>query len=233
MRKYRGYILKALAAIVTAVLLPVTVSAHGGRTDSQGGHNSPSGYHYHHGYPAHQHYNGKCPFETEVKTDQSGTTAKSTAGVSASSASENIDSELSLLREDLLSCNEELVKQMKYKERLAVAAVILSGTIVILSALLWMQKKELNNLNESFVSAIRDRNKLKEELRQTRLDNSDAMMEYMMREAELDTKLEASQRTILKLLVRLRELEKKASPLLGTAEDTDGNVSNNAEGDHE
>ena len=59
------------------------------------------------------------------------------------------------------------------------------------------------------------------------------MMEYMMREAELDTKLEASQRTILKLLVRLRELEKKASPLLGTAEDTDGNVSNNAEGDHE
>ena len=34
-----------------------------GRTDSNGGHNSSTGYHYHHGYPAHQHTNGLCPYE--------------------------------------------------------------------------------------------------------------------------------------------------------------------------
>ena len=38
------------------VLLTPAAHAHSGRTDSSGGHNSPDGYHYHHGYPAHQHY---------------------------------------------------------------------------------------------------------------------------------------------------------------------------------
>lgn len=45
--------------------------AHGGRTDSDGGHhdyNNVSGlgsYHYHHGYEAHLHPNGVCPYEAE------------------------------------------------------------------------------------------------------------------------------------------------------------------------
>lgn len=37
-------------------LLAIPASAHGGRTDGKGGHNSSSGYHYHHGYPAHDHW---------------------------------------------------------------------------------------------------------------------------------------------------------------------------------
>jgi len=39
--------------------------AHPGRTDSEGGHyDSNTGeYHYHHGFPAHQHANGVCPYE--------------------------------------------------------------------------------------------------------------------------------------------------------------------------
>lgn len=38
--------------------------AHSGGTDSNGGHtdSSTGEYHYHHGYPAHQHANGKCPY---------------------------------------------------------------------------------------------------------------------------------------------------------------------------
>ena len=45
--------------------------AHGGRTDEYGGHhdyNNVSGlgsYHYHHGYEAHLHPNGICPYEAE------------------------------------------------------------------------------------------------------------------------------------------------------------------------
>lgn len=38
--------------------------AHSGRTDSNGGHHvaGTNEYHYHHGYPAHQHENGICPY---------------------------------------------------------------------------------------------------------------------------------------------------------------------------
>lgn len=40
--------------------------AHRGRTDSSGGHydTSTGEYHYHHGYSAHQHNNGICPYES-------------------------------------------------------------------------------------------------------------------------------------------------------------------------
>lgn len=43
-------------------------SAHSGNTDAQGGHynHSTNEYHYHHGYPAHQHKNGRCPYETRI-----------------------------------------------------------------------------------------------------------------------------------------------------------------------
>lgn len=46
------------------VLLTSTIFAHSGRTDRFGGHyNHKTGeYHYHHGMPAHNHYNGICPY---------------------------------------------------------------------------------------------------------------------------------------------------------------------------
>lgn len=57
-------ILIALLTINTS-LVPSLVFSHSGRTDSQGGHwdrKYGTGYHYHHGYPAHQHPNGVCPY---------------------------------------------------------------------------------------------------------------------------------------------------------------------------
>ncbi len=52
-------------ASVIAVLLSLTVFAHSGGTDGQGGHyvGGTNYYHYHHGYPAHQHEDGVCPYE--------------------------------------------------------------------------------------------------------------------------------------------------------------------------
>lgn len=49
------------------------VFAHSGRTDSSGGHynHSTGEYHYHHGYPAHQHTGGACPYEQKEKEDES------------------------------------------------------------------------------------------------------------------------------------------------------------------
>lgn len=68
--------------------------AHSGRTDSQGGHyDSETGeYHFHHGYPAHQHYDidgdGKpdCPYEFDDKT---GSRSGSSSGSSAKAAKES------------------------------------------------------------------------------------------------------------------------------------------------
>ena len=47
--------------------------AHSGKTDSAGGHHvgGTSEYHYHHGYPAHQHTNGECPYDFDDKTGSS------------------------------------------------------------------------------------------------------------------------------------------------------------------
>lgn len=43
---------------------------HPGNTDSNGGHYdlSTGEYHYHHGYPAHQHPNGVCPYDSSGQT---------------------------------------------------------------------------------------------------------------------------------------------------------------------
>ena len=56
------------------LMLPATVFAHSGDTDSNGGHYDGSDYHYHHGYPAHDHEdtdgNGTvdCPYDFDDQT---------------------------------------------------------------------------------------------------------------------------------------------------------------------
>lgn len=44
--------------------------AHPGATDANGGHydHSTGEYHYHHGYPAHQHPDGRCPYNYDDRT---------------------------------------------------------------------------------------------------------------------------------------------------------------------
>lgn len=67
----RRYILLFAAMLFT---LTCTVAfAHAGKTDSKGGHYdySTGEYHYHHGYPAHKHTNGKCPYDFDDKTGES------------------------------------------------------------------------------------------------------------------------------------------------------------------
>lgn len=72
---------KRLLAFLLAFLLLLSpnVLAHSGKTDANGGHydRSTGEYHYHHGYPAHQHYDMDgdgvvdCPYDFEDKTDHS------------------------------------------------------------------------------------------------------------------------------------------------------------------
>ena len=66
---------KKLFALILCVALsvPVAVFAHPGRTDEYGGHYDweTGEYHYHHGYPAHQHIDGYCPYDYDDQTDHS------------------------------------------------------------------------------------------------------------------------------------------------------------------
>ena len=73
--------MKRLAVLALAALLILPVYAHGGRTDANGGHydSSTGEYHYHHGYPAHQHVNGTCPYNFDDKTDRNNDSSGGTA----------------------------------------------------------------------------------------------------------------------------------------------------------
>ena len=56
----------ALSLLILLLSFAIPITAHSGRTDSSGGHydHSSGEYHYHHGEPAHQHPNGKCPYDS-------------------------------------------------------------------------------------------------------------------------------------------------------------------------
>lgn len=67
MRKFvRSLVLVPLLALVCLSV----VFAHPGKTDADGGHynRSTGEYHYHHGYPEHQHPNGECPYDFDDQT---------------------------------------------------------------------------------------------------------------------------------------------------------------------
>lgn len=75
----------AAALLLLCLCFPIA-NAHPGGTDSNGGHtnHSTGQYHYHHGYPEHQHTNGICPYDYDDKTGQnsgtsSGVSVKKTA----------------------------------------------------------------------------------------------------------------------------------------------------------
>ena len=57
--------MKFIITVILSILFLLSASAHGGRTDKQGGHHDRKngGYHYHHGMSAHQHPNGLCPYD--------------------------------------------------------------------------------------------------------------------------------------------------------------------------
>ncbi len=56
-------VLSILSVLLITLIIPVF--AHPGSLDANGGHydRSTGEYHYHHGYSAHQHENGECPYD--------------------------------------------------------------------------------------------------------------------------------------------------------------------------
>lgn len=63
---------KVLLCVLMCIVFVICAYAHPGRTDSNGGHHvKGGGYHYHHGYPAHQHDDGICPYNYDDQTGRS------------------------------------------------------------------------------------------------------------------------------------------------------------------
>lgn len=90
--------LRKVITIAICIALMSSVSfAHSGRTDSNGGHkdkNNVSGlgsYHYHHGYSAHLHTNGVCPYDSpaEVKTSTPTSSTTVQSSINQSQTSQN------------------------------------------------------------------------------------------------------------------------------------------------
>lgn len=78
------------AIILTIILIASSFTlslAHSGRTDSAGGHKdnkNASGlgsYHYHHGYSAHLHTGGVCPYSSNSNTTSTNTTIQSSSKI--------------------------------------------------------------------------------------------------------------------------------------------------------
>lgn len=61
--------MKRIALCIAPICCAVAIITplHSGKTDGNGGHydHSTGEYHYHHGYPAHQHPNGVCPYDAQ------------------------------------------------------------------------------------------------------------------------------------------------------------------------
>lgn len=89
----------ALFCIILIISLCITAHAHAGRTDSNGGHtdSSTGEYHYHHGYPAHDHYDMDsdgvvdCPYQFDDKTSQNSGSPSHSDSVSVTNNSSTHD----------------------------------------------------------------------------------------------------------------------------------------------
>lgn len=77
-----------LPIIVLLLVLTVPTYAHPGKTDANGGHynRSTGEYHYHHGYPEHQHPGGVCPYAYDDRTGENSGTSSGSSGSGNSSS---------------------------------------------------------------------------------------------------------------------------------------------------
>ena len=83
-----------LAALAVLLLCVATAFAHSGGTDKNGGHynRSTGEYHYHHGYPEHQHPGGVCPYEKKSTTTTYKTTNTTAYKTTTTSSNTKADS---------------------------------------------------------------------------------------------------------------------------------------------
>lgn len=87
-----------LCVFFSLTLFITPAFAHSGQTDSNGGHNdrSTGEYHYHHGYPAHYHDGGICPYDFDDQTNHSSSGSSGSSHHINGSSSESTDPNIPL-----------------------------------------------------------------------------------------------------------------------------------------
>lgn len=148
-------------SVVLLLLISLTVSvfAHPGRTDSRGGHydRSTGIYHYHHGYPAHQHTDGVCPYNFDDKTNHS-----------SSSGGTYSNSTKSKYEEPVITYVEPLKKQQSSKESTAYVIMLLFVFLspFLIGALYWV----ITAGTDKFKEYIKYQQNIKEQARKAELE---------------------------------------------------------------
>ena len=136
---------KLLIAIALCLCLSVVVSAHPGRTDSDGGHfNHDTGeYHYHHGYSAHQHYDKDgdgvldCPYTFTGKPSSSENNSGSyTIKKSPSDKNESSQDETEPVKKN----NSKKSKDYTWLFSI-IGCFVLYGVVLLIGEIKWRLKK--------------------------------------------------------------------------------------------
>ena len=73
--------------LFAVILFIIPAYAHSGGTYANGGHYKNVEYHYHHGYPSHQHVDGECPYDFD---NRKGETKISNGDIENQAASANV-----------------------------------------------------------------------------------------------------------------------------------------------
>lgn len=181
-------------AVVCALMLPISVSAHAGGTDSQGGHwdHGSGTYHFHHGYPAHSHVDQDgdgvldCPYNFEDNTaNASGNTGGGTGGAVSLSYTEGYNKGhaqgykegYTKGKEDGYSSGQRdlrLQLEREYNEKLeseksehgwsVVIAILIAGSPVLIGVHLFLCERKLEKERERHEE---EKRKIKEDMRQS------------------------------------------------------------------
>lgn len=177
---------------VVSLLLPLlalAVFSHPGRTDSYGGHynRSTGEYHYHHGYPAHQHTDGVCPYDYDNKTASEEATADdSDDDYDSFSGSGKYTTETQyalMTAKDKKPTDSESFFLLSDPEFLIFASLVVVSIAALAMAIVLRQKsKKIKDLNGSIahynyeINRIKSENsKLKEDLRLKTIEYEDAL----------------------------------------------------------
>lgn len=110
-------LVSSLFILINLISLTVLAVAHPGSTDGSGGHfdRFTGEYHYHHGYSAHQHENGECPYNFNDRTGyNSGSSTSSGSSSTHSVLQENVEElkEMKSLSVSEISLNFEQNKKI-------------------------------------------------------------------------------------------------------------------------
>lgn len=116
--------------------------AHSGRTDSNGGHynRSTGEYHYHHGYSAHQHLDGVCPYESNnsevIDTTEEVLKVNDDDSQYINGLNEkisNLERQIYAKENTIENLNEELEDKNAMIEELEVTEYVLAGILIVLA----------------------------------------------------------------------------------------------------